>query len=253
MPSCAVVGAGAAGLAAAARLASAGWAVTVLEARGRLGGRCAQAELGGEVVDLGAEFSHGAGRVFSACAEAGLPLPRAMSAHDEDAPPGLRTRFWDGSTLSDGNGREHPALGAMRDLWDALLCDDAMAEDGAAEDVSFAALARTHGLNAAAVGALHAYCSAEYATDLALLGGVGSLFLYLAPPALPLVLCLFDRDLAFTRYSCIARRLCTLQYYAVQTSPLVGHSIPFLYCEHYCALYFYPRLPFIAIYTIHYW
>lgn len=170
MRTCAVVGAGAAGLAAAARLASAGCKVTVLEARDRIGGRCAQAELGGHMVDLGAEFSHGRGRVFTACEQAGLPPPRAVAAHEEDAPPGLRTRFWDGQTLSDGNGRDHPALAAMRHVWDELLCDDEMAEDGDAEDCSFDALAKARGLDTATVGALHAFCAAEYATDMHLLG-----------------------------------------------------------------------------------
>jgi hypothetical protein len=160
--SCAVIGAGAAGLAAAARLASAGWQVTVLEARDRIGGRCAQAELGSHKIDLGAEFSHGHGRIFTACEQAGLPAPRAVVAYAEDAPPGLRIRFWDGTTLGDGNGREHASLAAMRRLWDELLCDDAMAENGKAEDCSLEALAHARGLDAAAVRALHAFCAAEY-------------------------------------------------------------------------------------------
>ena len=54
-----VVGAGAAGLAAAHRLASAGYAVTVLEARDRIGGRVATATVGGLPVDLGASWVHG--------------------------------------------------------------------------------------------------------------------------------------------------------------------------------------------------
>lgn len=56
-----VIGAGIAGLAAARELASAGWRVTVLEARDRVGGRILTlhpTEAGGPV-ELGAEFVHG--------------------------------------------------------------------------------------------------------------------------------------------------------------------------------------------------
>jgi len=56
-----VVGAGAAGLAAAAELARAGQTVLVLEARNRVGGRCLTQRLPGVPVpvELGAEFIHG--------------------------------------------------------------------------------------------------------------------------------------------------------------------------------------------------
>jgi len=56
-----VVGAGAAGLAAAARLARAGRSVLVLEARERIGGRCWTRRMAGvgAPVELGAEFIHG--------------------------------------------------------------------------------------------------------------------------------------------------------------------------------------------------
>jgi len=56
-----VIGAGAAGLAAAAALAQAGRSVLILEARDRVGGRCLTRRMAGlEVpVELGAEFIHG--------------------------------------------------------------------------------------------------------------------------------------------------------------------------------------------------
>ena len=56
-----VIGAGAAGLAAAAELARAGQSVLVLEARSRIGGRCWTRRMAGldVPVELGAEFLHG--------------------------------------------------------------------------------------------------------------------------------------------------------------------------------------------------
>jgi monoamine oxidase len=54
-----VVGAGAAGLTAARELAEAGLKVTVLEARGRVGGRILTRHLGRLPIELGAEFIHG--------------------------------------------------------------------------------------------------------------------------------------------------------------------------------------------------
>jgi monoamine oxidase len=55
-----IVGAGAAGLAAAVELGRAGLAVTVLEARDRIGGRIfTQSDASGAAIELGAEFIHG--------------------------------------------------------------------------------------------------------------------------------------------------------------------------------------------------
>lgn len=54
-----IVGAGIAGLAAASQLASAGLAVTVLEARDRIGGRIFTLHPSQIPVELGAEFVHG--------------------------------------------------------------------------------------------------------------------------------------------------------------------------------------------------
>lgn len=57
-PEVIVVGAGAAGIAAARHLVAAGLRVAVLEARGRVGGRAVTANLRGHPVDLGAHWLH---------------------------------------------------------------------------------------------------------------------------------------------------------------------------------------------------
>ena len=59
MPTIAVIGAGAAGLAAAVTLAEAGARVSLLEARDRTGGRIWTETSGNHTVELGAEFIHG--------------------------------------------------------------------------------------------------------------------------------------------------------------------------------------------------
>jgi len=72
-----VIGAGAAGLSAAAHLRARGVAVTLLEAGPRIGGRAhtvRPAALGGEVLDLGASWLHAADR---------NPLARLASSADE--------------------------------------------------------------------------------------------------------------------------------------------------------------------------
>src|SRR5271155_3014401 len=54
-----IVGAGMAGLTAARALAKAGVRVLVLEAQERIGGRILTQHVGGEAIELGAEFIHG--------------------------------------------------------------------------------------------------------------------------------------------------------------------------------------------------
>ena len=169
MPTCCVVGAGAAGLLSAALLAERGWKVAIHEARDRIGGRVARATVGGVPVDLGAEFSHGRGAVFRHLEAAGLPLPRALFSHDEEADARLRPRLQIGGTLVDGNGRAHEVTAAMRALWDDVIVDDGWASDER-PDASFAELAASRGLGADALRALDAYCAVEYATSLDLLG-----------------------------------------------------------------------------------
>ncbi len=162
-PSCAVVGAGAAGLFSAAVLSERGWDVTIFEARDRIGGRCARATLGGRAVDLGAEFSHGRGAVFELCEAAGMAAPRAMYSHDEEAPPDARCRLSINAQLVDGNGRDTSATAAMRSLWDEIITDDSWS-DGTRADCSFAQLA-SH-LDPDARRALDAFAAVEYATSL---------------------------------------------------------------------------------------
>lgn len=73
-----VIGAGAAGLGAARKLASAGLDVTVVEARERIGGRVWTAEHWGLQLDLGASWIHGVRRnpLTKLARAAGAPLAR---------------------------------------------------------------------------------------------------------------------------------------------------------------------------------
>lgn len=91
-PRVAVIGAGAAGLAAARSLQAAGVAVTVFEARQRIGGRIWTSDALGVALDMGAAWIHG---------DRGNPLvPLASEA-------GLRTvaTDWDAMRLYDVDGR----------------------------------------------------------------------------------------------------------------------------------------------------
>ena len=77
--SCVVIGAGLAGLAAAYKLKTAGWHVTVLEARDRIGGRVFshKDQQSGLVCELGAEWvgeSHE--RIKALCKDFGIPLQK---------------------------------------------------------------------------------------------------------------------------------------------------------------------------------
>jgi hypothetical protein len=65
-----IIGAGVAGLKAAADLAAAGFSVTVLEARDRIGGRIWTVQTPGGPIELGAQW----------CAPALAPAPRARAA-----------------------------------------------------------------------------------------------------------------------------------------------------------------------------
>jgi monoamine oxidase len=68
-----IIGAGMAGLTAARTLAEAGVAVTVLEARNRVGGRILTHSVDGQAIELGAEFIHGrAPELWELLAESGI-------------------------------------------------------------------------------------------------------------------------------------------------------------------------------------
>src|SRR5436190_20297300 len=79
-----VVGAGLAGLAAAAELSDRGSTVVVLEARDRIGGRVAtlRDDRSPLPIELGAEFVHGPSLAVSAIArKAGIPLLELGGQH----------------------------------------------------------------------------------------------------------------------------------------------------------------------------
>lgn len=98
-PDVIVVGAGAAGLAAARTLVEEGARVLILEARGRLGGRIRALRPEGWPVpaELGAEFVHGRRpELFEIADEAALPIARLPDVHAEAVAGKLRPMgdFW---------------------------------------------------------------------------------------------------------------------------------------------------------------
>ena len=101
--SCIVIGSGLSGLAAAYRLSRAGWDVTVLEARDRVGGRVFSRRIGGEnlVCEMGAEWvGEEHERVRALCKNLNIGLQRHRFAHERflqngriGAPGKLESRF----------------------------------------------------------------------------------------------------------------------------------------------------------------
>jgi len=90
-----VVGAGAAGFAAAERLSRAGLSVVVLEARDRAGGRIFTRRVRGWPlpIELGAEFVHGkSDEIFEISREAGLLIDRLPDSHLQRTPSGFRSQ-----------------------------------------------------------------------------------------------------------------------------------------------------------------
>lgn len=97
-----VVGGGAAGLAAAGRLANSGAAVALLEARHRLGGRIRTEFTGGAAglaIELGAEFVHGRHpSLYGFCKQNGLRLDEMNGTPYRDSGHGLEPAGDDDST-----------------------------------------------------------------------------------------------------------------------------------------------------------
>ena len=99
-----VIGAGAAGLAAAAELVRAGQRMLVLEARDRVGGRCWTRRMPGLQipVELGAEFIHGEAKVTHALLKkAGLTAVPARVLK----PPRIGECCWTNTPLHSGTSR----------------------------------------------------------------------------------------------------------------------------------------------------
>ena len=110
-----VLGAGIAGLTAARQLAAAGLRVQVVEARHRVGGRILTRRIGGEVVELGAEFIHGKPPILWNLIE---------EARLETYELGGKHFCWEHDELQecgDGFGAEFKWLEALKD-WDREDC-----------------------------------------------------------------------------------------------------------------------------------
>lgn len=80
MLDCIIVGAGAAGIAAARAFKKAGWSINVIEARARVGGRAFTTNIAGRQLDVGAHWMHMAER------NPLMPLARALGFHPRPAP-----------------------------------------------------------------------------------------------------------------------------------------------------------------------
>ena len=141
-----ILGAGVAGLAAAVTLAEAGHTVTVLEARGRVGGRIHTLRTDEEFVELGAEFVHG-------------NPPELLALLDELH---LERYELEGNNLSyDGDGNLNPP---KEDEGPTSLLEGL--EEWQGEDVSFARYLQTTSLapeeQQAAIGYVEGFNAADH-------------------------------------------------------------------------------------------
>lgn len=123
----AVIGAGAAGIAAARRLAAAGVSVVVLEARDRIGGRAHTVGWEGYGLDLGCGWLHSADEnlLVRPIAEAGwtldrTPPPWSAEAPTLDAAPAERAAFSDAYGAFEARVDALAAEGVDRPVADAL-------------------------------------------------------------------------------------------------------------------------------------
>lgn len=121
-----VIGAGVSGLAAARRLADAGVAVTVVEARSRLGGRTWTDTSLGLPIDLGAAWIHGSeGNPL-------IELAAQVGARTVD------TDFEDVVVLQDGSVVDPAAVDAAGREWTRIITDVYSMTDDAGPDASLA-------------------------------------------------------------------------------------------------------------------
>jgi monoamine oxidase len=170
----AIVGAGAAGIAAARRCLSRGLTVAVLEARDRVGGRAVTVPLKGHAVDLGAHWLH-AGPIN--------PLVRLGYARGE----ALRQAPVDGHLVLRGRlarRAQRTALHGAFELADRALTLAARASDDGAAAAALPLLgpwreriATVHGLVSGrplAQVSLHDFPSMEYADNRFIAGGFGA-------------------------------------------------------------------------------
>lgn len=158
-PSCCIIGAGAAGLAAAQVLVDRGWDVTIKEARAKVGGRCSTVILGGTPVDLGAEFSHGRTVVLDLAEQIGIAA-RPSYTWDESAADSVQVCYAAaGRFLSP----DSPAMRAMHDFVDRAI-------SGVEGDVSMETALQRQGADPTLIGLIDGSEAVEYATNLEHLG-----------------------------------------------------------------------------------
>lgn len=185
-PDIVVVGAGAAGIAAARRLLAAGLSVAVLEARERVGGRAHTVRLSGHPVDLGAHWLH-AGPINPLVAlgrERGEPLRRAP----QNSHAIVRGRF--------ATPQETRGLHRAFDRADVALTARAASEEDRSAASVLPPLGRYGHRVAGVLGlvsgrpldeiSLRDYPSMEYSENLFIAGGLGAYIARLAQ-GLPIV------------------------------------------------------------------
>lgn len=188
----AIIGAGAAGIAAARRCLALGLSVALIEARPRVGGRAFTADLAGQSTDIGAHWLHAAraNGLVAAARAFDLPLfdaPRepllVVGAREASA---AETRALHGAweALED-------AIGALAQAGDVAPCSDALASLAAEHAEHAATAAFTHGpfscgAELAQIGAAD-FAAAEDDFDLFVAEGYGALVSRLAD-GLPIAL-----------------------------------------------------------------